>query len=172
MLVMSREDFERYVAGGHGSYVGLTWRDVLTYREVFAANFNKAVLENDLKIGGWQAGASDEGARFRRSWTYAALDWLDERGIEVRGHYGVWGPIDAGQPWNTGGIDTGPEYGPKMLEYLDEFVPQIAGRVGEWDAINHIVGWGPETLGKRYGNEYYAEVIRRMRALDRTRSCG
>lgn len=166
LLAMSREQFERLAAGGHGSYQGFTWDDVLTYRRVLAENFNKVVLENDLKIGGWKAGTNNDGGRFRHDWTFAALEQLADRGVEVRGHYGVWGPIDAGQPWNTGGIDTGPEYGAKMLAYLKEFVPQIAGKVGEWDAINHIVGWGPETLGKRYGNEYYAQVIRLMRELD------
>ena len=166
LLVMSREEFERYADGGHGSYKDLTWDDVLKYRETVEANFNKVVLENDLKIGGWQAGRNNDGARFRRDWTFAALDWLAQRDIEVRAHYGVWGPIDAGQPWNTGGIDTGPEYGAEMLRYLNTFVPQIAGKVGEWDAINHIVGWGPETLGKRYGSDYYADVIRLMRELD------
>ena len=166
LLVMTRDQFERYADGGHGSYQGFAWRDVLKYREAVEANFNKVVLENDLKIGGWRAGQNDNGARFRREWTMQALQWCADRNIEVRGHYGVWGPIDAGQPWNTGGIDTGPGYGEAMLEYLREFVPQVAGKVGEWDAINHIVGWGPETLGKRYGHEYYAEVLRLMRQLD------
>ncbi len=166
LLVMTRAQFDRYAAGGHGSYQGFTWDDVLKYRATLAANFNKVVLENDLKIGGWIVGLKNDRGRFRREWTLAALDWLKERQIEVRGHYGVWGPIDANEPWNTGWFETDERYGDKMLAYLKDFVPQIAGRVGEWDAINHIVGWGPETLGKRYGNEYYAEVIRLMRELD------
>ncbi len=166
LLVMTRDQFEQLVAQNHGSYVGLTWDDVLKYRSVVEENFNKVVLENDLKIGGWNAGEGNDGGRFRRDWTFAALDWLAERNIEARGHYGVWGPIDASQPWNTGGIDVGENYGPEMLKYVRGFVPQIAGRVGEWDAINHIVGWGPETLGKRYGTEYYAQVLKTMRELD------
>ena len=166
LLAMTRGQFEQYAAGGHDDYAGMTWDDVLKYRSVVERNFNKVVLENDLKIGGWNAGEANDGSRFRRDWTFAALDWLNDRGIEARGHYGVWGPIDASQPWNTGGIDTGENYGPEMLAYLRGFVPRIAGRVGEWDAINHIVGWGPETLGKRYGTEYYARVLRTMRELD------
>ena len=166
LLVMSREQFEKYAGGGHGSYKDLTWDDVLKYRATVEANFNKVVLENDLKPGGWVAGRKNDGARFRRDWTLAALDWLKERNIEVRGHYGVWGPIETDTTWNTGGLDTEPEYGAELLRYLKTFVPQIAGKVGEWDAINHIVGWGPETLGKRYGGDYYADVIRLMRELD------
>ena len=166
LLVVTREEFDRLSARTPNEYEDLAWSDVLKYREVLENNFNKVVLENDLKIGAVKISGGNDGTRFRDEWTDAALTWLAERGIEARGHYGVWGPIDASQPWNTGGIDVGPEYGAEMLVYLKEFVPRYAGRVGEWDAVNHIVGWGPETLGKRYGNEYYAKVLKLMRELD------
>ena len=148
---------------------GMTWQDVRTYRDTVEANFNKVVLENDLKLGGWLAGESNDNGRFRRVWTDRALDWLAERDIEVRGHYGVWGVIDPGDTWDTGGFDTSggrdSGYDRFLLDHLEDKIPAVGARVAEWDAVNHPVGWGPETLLDRYGIEFYRDVFARMREL-------
>ena len=162
LLAITREEYDALPAERREAY---SWEDVLKYRDVVGHNFNKAVLENDLKIGGWLAGAGNNSSTFRREWNDRALAWLAERDIEVRGHYGVWGPVAAGDSWNTGTFDvTQPGYDRYLIEHLRDEVPAVGDRVAEWDAVNHIVGWG-ETLLGRYGPAFYAEVLAEMRSL-------
>ena len=80
-----------------------SWEDVLKYRETVERNFNKVVFGNDLRVLRWIQSASDDGTNYRRVWTDRAFEWLADRDIEVRGHFGAWGPIDPDKPWNNGG---------------------------------------------------------------------
>ena len=162
LLAITRDEYDALPDDRRALY---SWEDVLKYRQVVERNFNKAVLENDLKTGGWLAGANNRGTQFRREYTDRALAWLGERNFTVRGHYGVWGPVSAGDSWNTGAHNTtDPGYDRYLIEHLREEVPAVGDRVDEWDAINHIVGWG-ETLEDRYGVKFYAEVLAEMRKL-------
>ncbi|MBR4104688.1 MAG: endo-1,4-beta-xylanase, partial [Thermoguttaceae bacterium] len=57
--------------------------DADAYRDFLVKYCNRAVFENDLKWFGWQN-------RRNRADVFRALDWLDERQIDVRGHCLVW----------------------------------------------------------------------------------
>jgi endo-1,4-beta-xylanase len=67
--------------------------DADRYRWIIERYFNKAVFENDLKWPPLEAARSKTGPTYRRQWTDAALAWLAERGIWVRGHYVSWAPL-------------------------------------------------------------------------------
>ena len=146
-----------------------TWDDVLRYRAEIENNFNKVVSHNDLKTRPWEYAADDTNWKWRRSWTDRALTWLEDRGFETRGHYGVWGPMDAGfnTGWERADIEADPDgYRRYLFDHLADKLPTYAGRIDEWDAINHPVGWGPDTIDGVLGEGIYAELIAEMRRLD------
>ena len=144
---------------------GMVWDDVLTYRQVLEDNYNKIVLENDLKWSGWETSLSDDQNSFRISWTDRSLQWAADRGIEVRGHYGAWGTIDGDNDWNQGG-DTSAGLDQRLTDHIAAKIPSLEGRVEEWDAINHPIGWTGETLESRYGSDFDAGIFQQMRALN------
>lgn len=49
---------------------------------------------------------------------------------------------------------------------MDEKIPAVGKRVGEWDVINHIVGWGETFASVTDGNQFYVDVIKKARQLD------
>ena len=77
-------------AFGFGSAVGARrimakGEDADRYREVIEKHFTKVVFENDLKWGTWAWENMKE-----RPTKLAAIDWLRENGIQIRGHVLVW----------------------------------------------------------------------------------
>jgi endo-1,4-beta-xylanase len=132
------------------------------YREVVERCYTKVVFENDLKWGPWELGASNTDRTYRREWTDQALAWLNERDIEVRGHYITWAPLDKGRAKYVGRPD---ELRRDLFAHMEDKVPTVGERVGEWDAINHIVGWGDTMASETGGPAIYAEIMRRSRQL-------
>lgn len=143
------------------------------YRRFVRTRLNRVVFENDLKWESWAEGASNSGDQYRHAWVRAAFDSLNAWGIDVRGHYGVWGPLEGGStPADLTGDEVPDREQPRALreawfENLRQRIPAVEsiGRPTQWDAINHPVGWGPTTVGDVLGLDFYAEVIRRMRTL-------
>lgn len=133
------------------------------YRYVVEKFFNKVVFENDLKWPPWETGKTNTHSTYRRAWVESAFAWLAERGIQVRGHYASWAPLDTAD-------GRGPGMGPlenlkeRLFAHQAEKLPAIGNRVVEWDAINHIAGWGT-TLESVYGPEIYVEIMRHVRRL-------
>jgi hypothetical protein len=82
---------------GFGSAVTAAWLnrpgpDGAMYREIVDRYFSRVVLESDLKEMGWKKGiASPPDKEFSRKNTMQALDWLEQRDIQVRGHCLTWG---------------------------------------------------------------------------------
>jgi len=138
-------------------------RDGWTYRFMVERYFNKVVFENDLKWPPWETAKSNTNSTYRRVWLDAAIAWLAERDIKIRGHYGSWAPLDTAD-------GRGPGMGPledlkeRLFLHQAEKLPAIGNKVVEWDAINHIAGWGTR-LENLYGPGIYADIIRHTRSL-------
>ena len=107
----------------------------------FVERCNRVTLENDLKWVPWdEANASEEQMDTLRS----AGQWLEERGIPIRGHYIHWAVIEGGSlPPHVA-----EEYNGNVQELLDAWATNMRGRVPaateigdvvEWDDINHPV---------------------------------
>lgn len=131
------------------------------FRAIVARHFNKVVLENDLKWPSWETSKSNTHARFRRQWTDKALAWLADHDIRVRGHFVSWAPLGKAPGLGPGPVETVRE---RLFAHMEEELPAVGRRVAEWDAINHIAGWG-ETLEDRYGTGIYADIVNRARKL-------
>ena len=133
------------------------------YRRMVERNFNKVTLENALKPKWWTVAKSNSHPMFRMEWTQRALAWLNERNIEVRGHYCYQAPLPEhvvekyrGRPQDLRA---------DVFAHIEQKVAQIGRSVGEWDAVNHIVGWGPTLSTLLGGDAIYADVIKRTRQI-------
>ncbi len=131
------------------------------YREIFEKYFNKTVLENDLKWPGWEISKTGEHPAYQRRYTEQALAWLAERNIPVRGHYASWAPIDT-RDGNGGGPES--DLRERLFAHIREKLPAVGTRVSEWDAVNHIAGWG-RTLEDLYGPGIFVDILALVREL-------
>ncbi len=135
------------------------------YRKIVEDWFSKVVFENDLKWGPWQLGQTvPKEHRFSMHRKNEAIKWLHQRKIPIRGHWLCHNVLDrippaeklAGQP-------------DKLLSaiktHVDAEARTLRGRIAEWDAINHLVGWGKSTSDV-IGEDGLVEVLRAARAAD------
>ena len=103
--------------------------DTLKYREMTQKLFSRVVIENSFKWPGWE----NADRRRRVLWT---LDWLRERGIEVRGHCLVW-PSWKHMPRDVQQLkDDKAALQKRILDHIREEVTATKGRIVEWDVIN------------------------------------
>ena len=131
--------------------------------------FNWVVFENDLKWPSWEEEwlASNEEV-------VAAVAWLHERDIEIRGHNLLW-PGVGNYPDDLRGREADTAYVLRRIrEHIDRLAttPGLAGEIAEWDVINETVtnvtleeafrGQGRFTTGR----ELYAEVFELARAAN------
>ncbi len=137
------------------------------YREMVDRYFSSIVLENDLKPFGWKGGLSNKGNSYRLEWTQKSLEWAQERGMWVRGHYLCWGPWE---PWSLKLKDEPAAIRAAIMNHLDAVLTGTAGLVDEWDAVNHPVGWSDPraTVDQAVGADLYAEVFKAARTKTAT----
>jgi len=157
---------QRRHAFGFGSVVGLQQMvapgsDGERYREIVKTHFNKAPTEAGFRWPSWERGTPEWRADFKQRLD-RTLDWLNENNIEVRGHYLMWAPIEARtQPEHL--IDKPDELLAAKWEHAREMATWAGQRVQEWDAVNHIVGWGATFADVCGGNRVYADMINKGR---------
>jgi len=136
---------------------------IRTYRRMVEKLFNKATLENDLKVKAWITSRSNKDSQYRREWTDRALEWLTERGIAVRGHWLACGDLEE-LPIE---IVSSPIHLVRSYLFagMRERVKAVGKWIKEWDAVNHIVG-GDRTLEGLFGSpDIYVEIMKESRHL-------
>jgi endo-1,4-beta-xylanase len=136
---------------------------ILSYRKITETLFNKATFENDLKIIPWNESQSNRSSVYRKDWTDRAFDWLNQRRIQVRGHWIACGFLDELPPE----IMHAPRHQVRtyLFANMRARVKAVGDRVKEWDAINHIVGSG-ETLETFFGSpDIYVDIMKESRRL-------
>jgi Beta-1,4-xylanase len=106
------------------------------FRETLFSIFNAVGPENDLKWPFWVGDRDNHGQHKER--TLAALRWLKERDIPVRGHVFVW-PAAKRLPKEIVALIGTPrekEIPGRVLEHIREISTATAGLVSEWDVLN------------------------------------
>jgi len=102
------------------------------YREVLLQYFNVAAIENGLK---WRSWDKYPGNQQR---TVAAIDWLNENNVAVRGHVMVW-PGHRYLPEWIKAIEDKPEALAKVIDgHIREIGYAVQGKVRDWDVVNEI----------------------------------
>ena len=131
--------------------------------------FNMIVFENDTKWPTWE----NEYALSRRSEIVQAVDWLGQRGIEVRGHTLVW-PGNSVLPGDVAASND-PEYIKNRINtHIEEILnyPGLKDEIVEWDVLNEIVtnrdleGKLAGTPGYNTGREIYKEIFDKVKEVD------
>ncbi|MFW6189639.1 MAG: endo-1,4-beta-xylanase [Planctomycetota bacterium] len=138
--------------------------DARRYRRMVERLYNKVVLENDLKPFAWDnpEAKANRHPRYRREWIFRALRWLQERDIEVRGHYVTWAPL-RGRFQQFADDPAGLKRA--LFERIADIVPKVGNLVDEWDAVNHIIGWGNTYADVTGSPQIYVDIIERAREL-------
>jgi GH35 family endo-1,4-beta-xylanase len=95
--------------------------------------FNVATLENDLK---WVPLAGEWGKSFTTANAVNAIDWLNSKGIDVRGHVLVW-PGWHNLPKSLKNLEKDPA---KLRTEIAQHIATVAGatkgKVVHWDVVN------------------------------------
>ncbi|MFN0066415.1 MAG: endo-1,4-beta-xylanase [Limisphaerales bacterium] len=104
------------------------------YRHVLTHLFNKAVLENDLKWPPWE-----ESGVLNSNTALAALRWLHDRGLPVRGHNLIWPGTN--QPYflppDVPGLFGSPAaLRRRITNHFANILGQTRGLCVEWDVVN------------------------------------
>ncbi|QLH78807.1 endo-1,4-beta-xylanase [Halosimplex rubrum] len=104
------------------------------YRERIPELFNKAVIENQMK---WRFWESDP------ELADAAVEWLLEQGLDVRGHVCIWGRSDAGAiPSDvlTAIDDRDAEtIRRRSMDHIEEIITHYGDDVTEWEVVNEAM---------------------------------
>ncbi len=131
--------------------------------------FNECVTENALKWDGWEEewlGSPDE--------TVAAIQYLADNGVEMRGHTLIWPGFDL-MPEDIEANKNDLNYVRNRIEgRIDEMInhPVLSELIEEWDVINEITqvrdleGVFKNDPNFESGREIYQEIIRKVRAQD------
>lgn len=96
------------------------------YRAAFSKMFNAAVIENHLKWPFWEQWGRPDGE--------AALAWLTERGVPVRGHNVIW-PGWSNMPGDTPSLDAA-ALRSRIDTRFAAILSATAGVITDWDIVN------------------------------------
>lgn len=148
----------------HPMYLMAENEDGDQYRDIVAKFMNKAPLETGFRWQNWFKG-NERWRREARNRLDQSLDWLNAHHIEVRGHYLMWAPLSPGtQPEAL--LTDGPALQEALFAHMADKSRFAGQRVQEWDAINHIIGWGQRYADLMGSQDIYAKVIRLGRQLN------
>lgn len=122
------------------------------YRQAVVELFNSAVPENDLKMPAWDSANRPNGAK--------TVNWLNERGLRVRGHTLVW-QQEKYMPATANELKNFPVlYRNRIRDYVDEEAGFFKGQLVDWDVVNeptknHIL---TDSFGMSESKHWYKQV--------------
>lgn len=106
-------------------------RDNTRYRELIPQLFNMVVTENGLKHKLWE-----DDDNYRNEDTLAALRWLKEKDLTIRGHVMVW-PSWKWAADEAKAVKDDPEALRQIVaDHIDDVATATKGLVDEWDVLN------------------------------------
>ena len=122
--------FGTAVSGVSLSSQRLSAENLARYKQEIVQLFNFSVMENENKWPQWANVAS-------RPATLAAIDWLRESGLQVRGHNLVW------PSWNNTNVKAAQDakgdpaaLAKVITDHITETTTELRGRLVDWDVIN------------------------------------
>jgi len=125
------------------------------YRDFIHTHFNKAPIGMGLRWENWYGPKPSElPGMFDR--LNATIDGLRAFNIEVRGHYLLWAPMGP-QPAKL--LKDKDAFRDALFAHIREKSAFTANRIGEWDAVNHIVA-GVKNTSELCGKQLFADVIK------------
>ena len=109
------------------------------YKQKIQQLFNIATIENHMK---WQPWAGDWGAGFTQAQAMAAVNWLNGRGVAVRGHNMVW-PGKSNLPQSVDNLlnqrlnaAQQQQLRNMIAAHIQDIGSRFAGQLSAWDVVN------------------------------------
>ena len=134
------------------------------YREIFAENFNKTTFESGFRWHNWHLPARSGKLHEYKRLLERMIGFCRSNDIAIRGHYLSWAPVGRARFEPTDYRKHPGQLWPELSSHIDEMLAFTDGRLAEWDAINHIIGWG-DTMATVTGSDaIYARIIRHARS--------
>ena len=129
------------------------------YKQLTAELFNTAVFENNLK---WQPLAGDWGEGWTVEAALQGADWLDQHGIQARGHVLVW-PGWKNLPRSLKALEKQPEkLRAAVSAHVTELATAMRGRLLHWDVLNEPFETRLDgLLGEDVMGEWFRAGVRR-----------
>jgi GH35 family endo-1,4-beta-xylanase len=138
------------------------------YRRIFTEHFNKTTFESGFRWHNWfrpaRQGRLDEHTKLLDR----MIRFCRSNDIGIRGHYLSWAPLSRDIYKPTDYSKHPEKLWPELSAHIDEMLDFTKGRLAEWDAINHIIGWNDTMATVTGSNEIYAKIIRHARSKTRT----
>ena len=105
-----------------------------TYLQKLLELFNAGSTENALKWGAWDG---EWGPSYNKTQTLAALSYLHDQGMHLRGHVLVW-PSKRNLPASLGPLidSADPSLPQLVLNHIDDIVGATKDYLEEWDVLN------------------------------------
>ncbi len=154
-------NMKRHAFGFGTAVSGGTLRENARYAEEILKNFNKVVIENDLKWPFWESWGRDNADY--------ALNWLAANGISmVRGHNVIW-PDKNNLPGDVVDMLTAEPVDEEALrnrisDHISQIMAFTKGRVTEWDVLNEP--YTSHDVQDVLGNEEMAAWFQKARQID------
>lgn len=131
------------------------------FKQITTELFNVATLENDLK---WVPLAGDWGGSFTLPRAVQAIDWLNSKGLDVRGHVMVW-PGWKNLPRSLKAAEKDPaKLKAEVSKHINEVAAATKGKVVHWDVVNEP--YDNHDLLDILGNEVMVEWFKTAHAAD------
>ncbi|MFC1586499.1 endo-1,4-beta-xylanase [Fibrobacterota bacterium] len=131
--------------------------DPAQYRQWIDSLFSRVVIENELKWPMWEQ-------QYRRQTTLDGLQWLRDRGIEIRGHCLVW-PNWIYLPGDLQGLQSDTAaLRQRINDHITDEVGTLQGQLLDWDVINEP--YTNHVLMDTLGDGEMAEWFRMARRSD------
>ncbi|MHC4227880.1 MAG: endo-1,4-beta-xylanase [Planctomycetota bacterium] len=146
----------------------LEGEDGLKYRQIFAEHFNKTTFESGFRWQNWYIPAREGKLGEHKNLLDGMIRFCQSRDIGIRGHYLSWAPLSRDYYKPTDYQKHPDRLWPELSAHIDEMLAFINGRLVEWDAINHIIGWNGTMADVTGSNEIYAKIIRHARSKTTT----
>ena len=121
--------------------LALPGKDNDRYRQWVRENCTRVVMENHLKWPSWEEGTRQKnGTAWSRDTTLSALRWLNEQGIEIKGHNLIW-PSWKFSPKDLRKLSSDPE---ALRKACDDHITDILTvtapyKLVEWDVVNENI---------------------------------
>ena len=146
----------------------LEGKDGETYRRIFAEHFNKTTFESGFRWQNWFQPARQGTLDEHKKVLDRMIRFCRSHDIGIRGHYLSWAPLSRESYKPTDYRKHPEKLWPELSAHIDEMLAFINGRLAEWDAVNHIIGWG-DTMATVAGSDaIYAKIIRHARSKTTT----
>jgi len=134
------------------------------YREIFLEHFNKTTFESGFRWQNWFIPARQGKLNEHEDLLNEMIRFCQSRDIGIRGHYLSWAPLSKDSYKPTNYREHPDRLWPELSAHIDEMIAFVDGRLAEWDAINHIIGWNSTMADVTGSDEIYAKIIRHARS--------